>query len=142
MIDSTRHSSVRVIFYYNNCASFEDAVELEKKPSSYQEGFRAALNTGERLLRQGLSACFSEVEYLTLILAATKLSSPQGLKELAGKTIVVVNPDTPSMQQFLMAYTRPENAVTEVKFLKASLDAQLKLTLEPVAESSEDRNNG
>jgi hypothetical protein len=125
-------SSVRVIFYYNSTSAFERASEVEKLPATTQEAFRRALSSGERLLRQGLGVVFREVTYLTLVQAATKLSSPQGLRALAGTTIIVSNPDSAGLQLFLEAYARPENESTEVNFFKAFLDAGLKLVLEPI----------
>ena len=139
MVDN---ASVRVIFYYNSTSAFERASEVDKLQASAQEAFRRAITSGERLLRQGLSLVFNEVTYLTLVEAATKLSSPQGLRALVGKTIIVVNPDSTALQLFLGAYTRPENEQTEVHFSRASLDAGLKLTLESLPLPENEGGNG
>ena len=125
-----KDTSVRVILYTNSTSAFERASEVDKLQASAQEAFRRAVTCGELLLRQGLGVVFSEVTYLTLVEAATKLSSPQGLRALTGKTVIVVNPDSTALQLFLGAYTRPENEQTEVHFNRASLDAGLQLVLE------------
>lgn len=135
-------SSVRVIFYNNCTAAFEESVGVEKLPSSAQDAFRRALSFGERLLQQGLRAVFSEVTTLTLVEAGITLSSPQGLRSLAGKTIIIVNPDTDGLRRFLSAYSRPENEATEVQFYRASLDTGLKLFLESIAQPKSDGDNG
>ncbi len=92
--------------------------------------FNKALLQGERLLRQSLTVLFPEVKYLTIVQLAMQLSSPEGLRKLVGKTLVVVDPNEGMLRDFLEGYSIPEGSEIELTFQESHFDKDLLLVVE------------
>jgi hypothetical protein len=126
-------TQVRVIFYNSSTSAFQSACGLNHMCDEQRRGFLKALPIGERLLRQGLAAVFDEVSYLTIVQTATQLSSPQGLRNLVGKAILVVDPNEEMVRDFLEGYSKPEGSEEiSVRLEEGYLDAGLNLVVEEI----------
>jgi hypothetical protein len=140
--DMANATQVRVIFYDNSTMAFWEANGLPNMGSTSREACQKILAAGEQLLRQGLSEVFKDQTVtLDLVEAAMKLSSSSGLRSLAGKTILIVNPTEYGVRTFLGGYVAPENDPPEVQFYKGSLDPELKLVLESIALTKSKADN-
>jgi hypothetical protein len=121
---------VRVIFYNSSTGAFADQCENENWSCEMRGNFNKALLQGERLLRQSLTVLFPEVKYLTIVQLAMQLSSPEGLRKLVGKTLVVVDPNEGMLRDFLEGYSIPEGSEIELTFQESHFDKDLLLVVE------------
>lgn len=123
---------VRVIFYNSSTGAFAAQCENENWSCEISRNFNKALLRGERLLRQSLTVLFPEVKYLTIVQLAMQLSSPEGLRRLVGKTLVVVDPNEGMLRDFLDGYSVPEGSEIEVTFQESHFDKELLLVVEEI----------
>jgi hypothetical protein len=117
--------------------AFKEELSKRQSWSEDGQGLQIGLMYGEALLRQALTTIFREVQYLPLVQVAAQLSSPQGLRALVEKTLIVVDPEDGQLRDFLECYSTPEGSDIKVLFQKSHFNDSLKLVVEDIPPPQE-----
>lgn len=116
---------VRVIFYYGDTSPVKRALENGGRVEWNTE---RALQMGEAFFFQALESIFrDQVRYVNLVRAAMAISSPQGIRESRGLTLIVCNEDRSNCRAMAREFVVPEGSAETVSFFEARINEKFQL---------------
>ncbi len=131
----TIFNSVRIIFYNSNIESglqSNQAESMGECTRCCEKAFRRGASFVHARAINNLRKLVPEVLIYDIVLMTMWLSDPARLKQIAGKTIVVLDPAADQVESFLSAWSPPQGTSTQVIFSKASYNESFEVQVSEV----------